>query len=301
LGSFCGSRSRSEMAEADENLGDVSNFTNDSAMMIAYERSLESSRADALFLDPLAKALAGTKGETLSQQFEAMCTTFGFADWFEFHKTWTAVRTKFIDDRVAQCAAGGSLVQLINLGAGCDTRAYRLECCKAFTGSFEVDMETINTGKAKVFDMLGNPKPHCEVHTINLDFLDKEKTLSAELESQAPFDRTKPSLFFAEGLIMYLGKEGKLKLLKEVSEAAAPGSVFILQYLDGSESEMAKEHPSLLENALSTEEATSELTSKGWSQLEFAHFGDDKLNFGRFPSDRFTRNVSFSFVVCFKT
>jgi hypothetical protein len=32
----------------------VENFTNDSSMMIAYERSLESQRPDALFQDPYA-------------------------------------------------------------------------------------------------------------------------------------------------------------------------------------------------------------------------------------------------------
>ena len=52
----------------------VDNFTNDSAMMIAWERALESRRGEAaLFHDPLAEALAGTKGERLSADFENMC------------------------------------------------------------------------------------------------------------------------------------------------------------------------------------------------------------------------------------
>ena len=115
----------------------VDKFTNDSAMMIAWERSLETKRPDALFSDPLAEALAGTKGEELSANFENMATTFSFPDWPEFHKTWVAVRTRFIDDAVAEHAAGGTLPQLVNLGAGMDTRPYRLECYKAFTnGAF---------------------------------------------------------------------------------------------------------------------------------------------------------------------
>jgi O-methyltransferase involved in polyketide biosynthesis len=46
----------------------VDSFTNDSAMMIAYERSLESQRSNALFTDPFAAALAGSKGESLSRR-----------------------------------------------------------------------------------------------------------------------------------------------------------------------------------------------------------------------------------------
>mmetsp|Transcript_34371 Transcript_34371/g.94683 ORF Transcript_34371/g.94683 Transcript_34371/m.94683 type:complete len:293 (-) Transcript_34371:71-949(-) len=292
------------MASRDEDFAELGSFTNDSAMMIAYERGLESSRPDAFFQDPFAKTLAGKKGETLSEQFGSYCAMFGFAEWPEFHKTWTAVRTKFIDDRVAEFAAAGTLRQLVNLGAGCDTRAYRLECYKAFTsGSFEVDMETVNEGKSKIFsELLNTPKPHCgDVYSISLDFLDKEKALSSELASQASFDGAKPSLFISEGLIMYLGAEGKLKFIRDVSAVAAPGSVFILQFFAPSDSEFSKSNPVALANALSVDEARSELTSNGWSQLEFSHFGDEKLNFGRFPSDRFRPSVSFSFVVCVKS
>ena len=41
---------------------------------------------------------ATDKGEGLSKAFEDYAAPFGFADWPQFHKTWTAVRTRFIDD-----------------------------------------------------------------------------------------------------------------------------------------------------------------------------------------------------------
>lgn len=265
----------------------VDNFTNDSAMMIAYERSLESSRPDALFQDPFAKALAGTKGETLSESFGGNCTMFEFADWNEFHKMWTAVRTKFIDDNVTALANSGKFQQLVNLGAGMDTRAYRLEAYKAFTiGSFEVDMEVINQNKVTVFkDILGNPSAHCPVVNVTLDFLDKDKTLATELS--APFDALKPTLFLSEGLIMYLGADGKIKFLHDVSAVASSGSVFILQFMDN-------------EHALTKEEAEKTLTELGWGEFEFCKYGEEKLNFGRFPTDKFEPKASFSFVVCKK-
>ena len=99
----------------------VDNFTNDSAMMIAYERALESKRDDALFRDPLAGALAGSKGVALSAGFGNYCATFELPGWPEFHTMWTAVRTRFIDNRVSRWALGGEHRQLVNCGAGMDT------------------------------------------------------------------------------------------------------------------------------------------------------------------------------------
>lgn len=181
------------------------NFTNDSAMMIAWERHLETERPEALFQDPLAKALAGTKGQSLSDSFgEKMCTMFELEGWPEFHKTWTVVRTRFIDDHVAQSARTGSFQQLVNLGAGMDTRAYRLDCYKVFTnGVFGVDMEVVNNGRKEIFNkFLNNPTPHCPLEDINLNFLDEDKTLATELGKQeSRFDVGKPSIFVAEGQV----------------------------------------------------------------------------------------------------
>ena len=93
----------------------ANNFTNDSAFMIAYERDLESKRADALINDPLAKFLVGpvdpdtnvSKGAQLSEEFgKRSAAQFGFVGWESFHTQWTACRTKFIDDAIANAVAG---------------------------------------------------------------------------------------------------------------------------------------------------------------------------------------------------
>ena len=283
---------------------EVDNFTNDSAMMIAWERHLEGERGpDAFFADPFAEVLAGSKGKDLSEAFGAnTAKAFGFEGWPEFHKQWTAVRTKFIDDRVAQAAATGRFAQLVNLGAGMDVRPYRLDCYTAFArGAVAVDMATVKAAKATVLkQLLHSPTSQCAVNDVDLDFLDEERTLATELPKVAGFDATSPSLFIAEGLIMYLGPKGKLKLLNDISAVAAPGSVFVLQFMDASESETAKNTPGAVEAALSVEEATRELSAHGWVDFEFRKFGDEALNFGRFPTDRFKPSASFSFCVCTK-
>lgn len=270
----------------------TANFVNDSAMMIAYERFLETSRGDALFRDPLARVLAGAKGASLSETFGTYAEGFNFDAWPEFHKTWTAVRTKFIDDTVARLASTGQFRQLVNLGAGFDTRACRLECYKSFTnGSFEVDMEKNNAARRAVFrDLLHDPASHCPVHLVDLDFLDAERTLATELAAQAPaFDATQPSIFLAEGLIQYLG-DGKSKLFRDVSRVAVPGSVFVLQFLDGTGTPHASQGISADDVARGND---------GWGDFEFFKFGEDKLNFGRYR-EGFEPNGLFSFGVFVK-
>ena len=69
---------------------EIGNFTNDSAMMIAYERALETSKGleTSLFQDPFAELLQGPKGKTLSKDFGEYASAFGFEGWPEFHQTW---------------------------------------------------------------------------------------------------------------------------------------------------------------------------------------------------------------------
>ena len=90
----------------------VDNFTNDSAMMIAWERHLETKRgAEALFSDAFAEALAGAKGEALSE---------GYGGTVPYVQDVRArgvarvpqdvdggVRTRFIDDYVTKASATG--------------------------------------------------------------------------------------------------------------------------------------------------------------------------------------------------
>ena len=56
---------------------------------------------------------ATEKGEGLSKAFEEYATAFGFPDWPHFHKTWTAVRTRFIDDCIRKT---GRLIQIRSAG-----------------------------------------------------------------------------------------------------------------------------------------------------------------------------------------
>merc|ERR1712125_37105 len=111
-------------------------------------------------------------------EFGAASVHFAFDGWPEFHKMWTAVRTKFIDDQLAKATADVS--QLVNLGAGLDTRRFRLDCYKNLASVFEVDMAVINDAKAKILAKLG-ATPLCEKSEIvSIDLLSAEQSLKTE-------------------------------------------------------------------------------------------------------------------------
>jgi len=283
------------------------NFTNDSAMMIAYERGLETKRGpeNALFQDPFARYLQGPKGEQLSKEFGSNASAiFGFPGWEEFHVTWTAVRTKFIDDQIKENIRKGGveIKQLVNLGAGLDTRAHRLEFYKSFKNVLDVDMEQINEMKSKLFDVLKENGQMGKAYSTNLenvsmDFLNENKLLLQEL-TRTNFSSKEPTIFVAEGLIMYLG-EGKSRFLKAVSGCAASGSVLILNFIEHpNEDEGRQMDPTYM----SLKDTKDVLIKEGWDETSFQvnRFGDGVLNYGRFPNNRFERSTYFSFLVCKK-
>ena len=85
------------------------------------------------------------------------------------------------------------------------------------------------------------------------------------------------------------------ELLLCVSAVAAPGSVFILSYV-----QFMEDIENYSSAALSQGDATATLEENGWDNLIFSRYGDETLNYGRFPTDKFKPSASFSFLVCTK-
>src|SRR4051794_37902918 len=85
----------------------------DTARWVATYRARESVRRDALFHDPFADRLAGSRGHAIAAKASG-------------HSAWAiTTRTKLLDDLVATAVAEGADC-VLNLAAGFDTRPYRL-------------------------------------------------------------------------------------------------------------------------------------------------------------------------------
>ena len=70
--------------------------------------------------------------------------------------------------------------------------------------------------------------------------------------------------------------------------------------MDFSESEDSETSSEDLDRALSANEARENLSPLGWGEYEFFKYGDESLNFGRFPLDRFSPNAAFRFMLAKK-
>src|ERR1044071_1845041 len=88
----------------------------DTALWIAAYRAQETGRADAVVKDPLAAKLAGERGQ-------AMVRTMPHTNLMAFAMV---IRTVAIDRLIASAIKNG-VDTVINIGAGMDTRPYRLQ------------------------------------------------------------------------------------------------------------------------------------------------------------------------------
>ena len=94
----------------------------DTALWMAAVRAEEGLRADAIFQDPLGSMLAEERGRRIARAFSRQAML-----------AWGVVaRTAAIDRLIAEVLQTG-VDTVVNLGAGFDTRPYRMESAAAHT------------------------------------------------------------------------------------------------------------------------------------------------------------------------
>jgi len=145
----------------------------DTAFMAAAYRAIESERPDALFRDPLADKLAGERGRAILASLPPQAMMGG----------WTVIiRTCIIDEFIQQAIADG-VDTILNLGAGLDTRPYRMMLPETLRW-IEVDHPTIIEWKRT---RLAQEKPRCQLERIALDLADAQarRQLLDEVASRA--------------------------------------------------------------------------------------------------------------------
>jgi methyltransferase (TIGR00027 family) len=132
-------------------------------------------------------------------------------------------RTKYLDQLLL--AAIGNLRQLVILGAGLDTRAYRFADRLAGKRVFEVDHPGTAAWKRARLHRLGSATEH--VSYIALDF---NRDRLDERLGQAGYDATVPTFFLWEGVVMYLPRDSVEATLAVIARSA-PGSTVTFDYV----------------------------------------------------------------------
>jgi methyltransferase (TIGR00027 family) len=213
---------------------DASSFT---AQTMALQRAFESHRraATRLFLDPYAdeflhgslKVVSGVSrlpivGPAVPRLYDAIAGPGP--------RPSAIARTRLIDDVIDAAAAG--VGQVVILGAGFDSRAYRLGSLGRCT-VFEVDHPATQATKRAIVDRM---ELDARVVYVAVDF--ERDELDARLEASG-FDRRVPSLFLWEGVTNYLTADAVDQTLATIRALAASGGTLVFTYvhagaLDGS-------------------------------------------------------------------
>jgi methyltransferase (TIGR00027 family) len=178
------------------------------------------------FRDPTARVFLTEKGK---RSFEKTERAFregkrGLApDAARVMADLIALRTTAIDTAVRAAIAAGA-TQLVILGAGYDGRAWRLNDL-AGVKVFEVDHPaTQGEKRARVAKL---PPAIGTVSFVSIDF--ERESLGSLLE-RAGHDRSSPTCWIWEGVVMYLTREAMRSTLAGIAKRSASGSTLIVNY-----------------------------------------------------------------------
>ena len=206
--------------------------TSGTAEEIAFHRVIESAKAEEerICYDPYAIYFIGPE---LLKFFEATACNYPEAKarleemyrLFPGTQNSIVARVRYFDDYLQDSMAEG-IKQLVILGAGYDTRAYRIEGLKEKVKVFEVDYPIIQKVKMeKIKEIFGSLPGH--VVFVNADVGSEELFKSLLEQGYNPSERT---LFIMEGLIYYIPPEGVENLLSSIVQNSGPGSRIIFDY-----------------------------------------------------------------------
>jgi methyltransferase (TIGR00027 family) len=134
-------------------------------------------------------------------------------------------RCRYIDDYLQQCLDSG-IQQLVIMGAGLDSRAYRFEKLKGNVKVFEVDHPATQMVKMKKLRKIFGTIPE-HVTYVPIDF--NEETLQKLFDFG--YRRELKTLFIWEGVVHYLTTQAVDQTLEFVVKNSVSGSNIIFDYL----------------------------------------------------------------------
>ncbi len=184
----------------------------DTALWVATLRAQEGHRADAAFDDPLAAMLAGERGRAIARSFSRAT----MIEW------GTIIRTCAIDRLINEALVAG-VDTVLNLGAGLDTRPYRM-ALPATLRWVELDFPHVVELKNA---LLVEHRPDCTLERVGMDLLDRP----SRNEFLARYgSNSRNTLVITEGVLSYLSIYEVATLANELH--ANPSIRFWIQDFD---------------------------------------------------------------------
>jgi methyltransferase (TIGR00027 family) len=198
------------------------------AHLVAFGRAAADAGAShvADFRDPTARIFLDEKGKKSLAKTELALRERRRGIGLEMTRVMAdtiALRTAAIDKAVRDAIAGGAR-ELVILGAGYDGRAWRMPEL-AGVKVYEVDHPA--TQGAKRARLAELPDARAIVSFVSIDF--ERERLDTVLE-RAGHDRSVPTCWIWEGVVMYLTRDAMRATLASIAGRSAPGSTLIVNY-----------------------------------------------------------------------
>lgn len=228
------------------------------AYWIAAARARETERPDRLFADPYAERLAGERGRKILERTGP-------------DGRFIPVRTRYFDDVVVDWTGRHPYGQVVLLGAGLDTRAYRLPIPDTVR-VFEIDHAEVLEHKASVVAGRTVPVP-----------ADLTGDWTGALDP-AGYDPAVPALWVAEGVFFYLPAGTVRQILRAAAERSVPGSGFVADIFGTGLAKLSTLPEALRRKAFRTDEPAALFVDAGWSAAHPAPVGSPEANYGRIPT-----------------
>jgi methyltransferase (TIGR00027 family) len=167
-------------------------------------------------LAKLARPLWSAAPAVARNAFRAV--TFGMSEH-------VALRTRAIDEAVSDAITRGGARQFVTLGAGLDTRPWRMDALSDVI-AYEVDHPA--TQRYKRARVEGRAPKARELRFVSVDFT--KDSLVERLEAAGHNARAKTS-WVLEGVTVYLGRAALAQTLDAVAARSGPGSTLSITYV----------------------------------------------------------------------
>jgi methyltransferase (TIGR00027 family) len=206
------------------------------AELVCYFRATDQRRRpdERIVDDPYAKLFLGPMMRAALVTLEATGHVGEFAEGLSPGLTaYVLCRHRFIDDALVAAlgdddkSKNGPIRQVVILGAGYDTRAYRLATELAGRTVYELDFPSTSRRKAQIVAEKTSELPSADVRAIEIDFLTEriEERLPA-----AGFTKGARTFVIWEGVSIYLTRKAVQATLSTLKSLCGRGSIVAMDF-----------------------------------------------------------------------
>ncbi|MFI0901747.1 class I SAM-dependent methyltransferase [Streptomyces sp. NPDC020983] len=277
-------------AQQDTEREDVQGGVGLTALLVAAARAIETHRADSLAQDAYAEHFVRAAPACAKWPLRAEQVPDGDADplWGRFAR-YFGLRTRALDDFVHRSVRETGARQAVLLGAGLDTRAFRLDWPDG-CAVFEIDRPGVLDFKHRVLAGLA-ATPRAARVPVPVDLRDDW----AGALTGAGFDTAAPSVWLAEGLLFYLPPAAETHLIDTVDRMTPAGGALAFEAKLEKDLLVHRDSPLYVATRLRTgidllalfdrrprPDSAGALSARGWSTAVHTPFDFTRLH-GRGP------------------